>query len=125
MDDNGQAAGSIMFMLITVIYFVILGWILKIGLWIFGKGWNAAAIKYQYAKGFLLMLLGITEITSMIFIFWVGYKTKHAYLGNLQPAIEAYYLHWLLGSLSLAIMALLFTKTKRVQSVADEIRATL
>lgn len=46
MNNNGQAEGSIMFMLIRVIYFVILGWFLKIGLWIFGKGWNAAAIKY-------------------------------------------------------------------------------
>lgn len=71
------------------------------------------------------MLLGITEITFMIYVFWVGYKTKYGYLGNFQPAIEAYYLHWLLGSLALAIMALLFTKTKRVQNIADEIRATL
>lgn len=125
MNDNAGAGSTAMFMVITVVYFVVLGWFLKIGFWIFGKGWNAAAIKYQYAKGFFLMLLGITEITFMVFVFWVGYKTKYGYLGDLQPAIEAYYLHWLVGSLALAIMALLFTRTKRVQTVASEIRDTL
>ncbi len=125
MNDDNVAAGGAVFTLFFFIYILLIGWFLKLGAWIFGKGFNTAALHHRVIWGFILMFIGMVEMTFLLFVWYVvEHSPVNAWTSeNIMPAVMDSYIIWLGGSAAVAFLAALVSQMKRAQNVADEIRA--
>ena len=125
MNDDNVAAGGVVFTLFFFIYILLIGWFLKLGAWIFGKGFNTAALHHRVIWGFILMFIGLVEMTFLLFVWYVvEHSPVNAWTSeNIMPAVMDSYIIWLGGSAAVAFLATLFSQTNRMQKAANEIRA--
>ena len=120
MEEDNGAMGAAIFTMATILYFVILGWYLKLAAWILKKGFNLITLKQRNITGTFIIFLSSLQLSLPFYLWYMTYSYK---LDDVIPAVMSTYQNWIIGCAIFAVATLAFAKMKRTKRIIAEIQA--